>query len=189
MRLLDRIVAQTRAQMDDGSAALTALITSAAEPENGTFSLPLAAERVAAVREQLRRAPVSEPALSAAYAWMRKAGEDKLDGVVPLLQAVLQLWAGQELAATPAAASAPDAAAEALLAALLAQPESGWEGVLAGADETAAPGLFRALRLRMEGVVLGLPNGSYAQRVQAEYLKELEGRVKSRFGDAAARPE
>jgi hypothetical protein len=27
----------------------------------------------------------------------------------------------------------------------------------------------------MEGVVLGLPNGSYAQRVQAEFLKARRG--------------
>ena len=35
------------------------------------------------------------------------------------------------------------------------------------------------LQKRMEGVVLNLPNGSYAQRVQAEYLKEVEDRGKN----------
>jgi hypothetical protein len=33
----------------------------------------------------------------------------------------------------------------------------------------------------MEEVVLGLTNGSYAQRVQAEYLKEVEERSKEYF--------
>jgi hypothetical protein len=36
----------------------------------------------------------------------------------------------------------------------------------------------------MEGVVLNLPNGSYAQRVQAEYLKEIEDRGKEFFAQA-----
>jgi hypothetical protein len=44
---------------------------------------------------------------------------------------------------------------------------------------------MEALQRRMEGVVLGLPSGSYAQRVQAEYLKELEGRAKGVFAQAA----
>ena len=40
-----------------------------------------------------------------------------------------------------------------------------------GYNETA---FTKDLQRRMEGVVLNLPNGSYAQRVQAEYLKEIE---------------
>jgi hypothetical protein len=35
----------------------------------------------------------------------------------------------------------------------------------------------------MEGVVLNLPNGSYAQRVQAEYLKEVEDRGKGIYAE------
>jgi hypothetical protein len=45
---------------------------------------------------------------------------------------------------------------------------------------------MEALQRRMEAVVLGLSSGSYAQRVQAEYLKELESRAKSVFADIAA---
>lgn len=45
---------------------------------------------------------------------------------------------------------------------------------------------MEALQRRMEGVVLGLSSGSYAQRVQAEFLKELEGRAKAAFADIAA---
>ena len=35
---------------------------------------------------------------------------------------------------------------------------------------------MEALQRRMEGCVLGLQSGSYAQRVQAEYLKEVNKR-------------
>lgn len=44
---------------------------------------------------------------------------------------------------------------------------------------------MEALQRRMESVVLGLPSGSYAQRVQAEYLKELESRAREVFEDIA----
>ena len=44
---------------------------------------------------------------------------------------------------------------------------------------------MEALQRRMESVVLGLPSGSYAQRVQAEYLKELEERAKGTFAELA----
>jgi len=118
--------------------------------------------------------------LSHAYAWMRKASDDKLDGMVAVLQAVLQLWAGREQARAAAPAGGGDAE-RALLAALLAEPESGWDAQLAAAGSELAPGLLRALQGRLEQLVLGLAGASYRQRVQAEYLKELETRVKRRF--------
>ena len=42
-----------------------------------------------------------------------------------------------------------------------------------------------ALQKRMEGTVLGLKSGSYTQRVQAEYLKEVEARGKKVFAQLA----
>jgi hypothetical protein len=42
-----------------------------------------------------------------------------------------------------------------------------------------------ALQKRMEQTVLGLKSGSYSQRVQAEYLKELESRGKAIFAKLA----
>jgi hypothetical protein len=108
-----------------------------------------------------------------------------MDGVVVIIQRVLQLWAGRELSAPLAGG---DAGAEALLRALAAAPEEEWNGLLAAAaasGSATAAGFTRALQQRMESVVLGLPNGSYAQRVQAEYLKELEARAKSAFADKA----
>ena len=50
-------------------------------------------------------------------------------------------------------------------------------GPLAGASgSVSAAGFAAAVRRRMEGVALGLASGSYAQRVQAEFLKEVEER-------------
>ena len=42
-----------------------------------------------------------------------------------------------------------------------------------------------ALRRRMEKTVLVLPSGSYAQRVQAEFLSELEARASKAFQNAS----
>ena len=44
--------------------------------------------------------------------------------------------------------------------------------------------LVGALRRRMEKTVLMLPSGSYAQRVQAEFLSELEARATKAFQSA-----
>lgn len=46
---------------------------------------------------------------------------------------------------------------------------------------------MEALQKRMEGTVLGLQSGSYAQRVQAEYLKEVEARAKTVFREEAGK--
>jgi len=40
---------------------------------------------------------------------------------------------------------------------------------------------MEALQRKMENTVLGLESGSYAQRIQAEFLKTLEGRGKAVF--------
>jgi hypothetical protein len=45
---------------------------------------------------------------------------------------------------------------------------------------------MESLQKKMEATVLGLQSGSYAQRVQAEYLKEVEGRARAVFEELAA---
>ena len=44
---------------------------------------------------------LDEALLSNAFAWMRKAADDKLDGMVALLQKVLQLYAARALSHSP----------------------------------------------------------------------------------------
>ncbi len=185
MRMMDTIVAQTQRQMSSSQEVLSAIVRAAADEGTGAFVLPLREDRLAAVRKVLGEHTVDEAVISNAYAWMRKANDDGLDGMVVVIQRVLQLWAGRELCRAPAGA-APDAPAEALLQRVMASTEEAWDELLHGAGAAGATeaGLSTALQQRMEAVVLGLPNGSYAQRVQAEYLKELERRVKAAFGKA-----
>lgn len=73
---------------------------------------------------------------------------------------------------------------------ILAQ-ESQWASLIRSLalDGTISEAAFmEALQRRMEGVVLGLQSGSYAQRVQAEFLKEVESRAKGVFRELAAAP-
>lgn len=113
---------------------------------------------------------IDEAVLSNAYAWMRKAKDDGLDSVVELLRAVLQIYAGATLSQHPPAS---DPSAEALLQSLFGASATDWPVLLAGSGD-AKPALTRALAERMERIVLSSASGSYAQRVLAEYCKELE---------------
>ena len=54
------------------------------------------------------------------------------------------------------------------------------------AAQVGEEALLGALRRKMEVLVLSLPSGSYAQRVRAEYLKELEGRAHAAFAKSGA---
>lgn len=67
--------------------------------------------------------------------------------------------------------------------------EQDWEPTIrqrALSDGVAEAAFMEVLQKKMEATVLGMQSGSYAQRVQAEYLKEIEARAKSVFRQLAA---
>lgn len=103
-----------------------------------------------------------------------------------------------EAAAAYLPSSGRDQAAERVLDEVIAAEEHDWEAIIersatlgvddaaggAGSDSAgplAEAAFSDALQRKMEATVLGLTSGSYAQRVQAEYLKEIEGRARSVF--------
>lgn len=127
-----------------------------------------------------------------------------MDGMVTILQKVLQIYAGrvisqarvQLLANVGAAvsgksqASANKAAAEEantssaasdLLERMLSVDTDTWDmEIRKGIEgECTKEDLVKEIQRTMEGVILGLENGSMAQRVQAEYLRELITRVEA----------
>jgi hypothetical protein len=53
------------------------------------------------------------------------------------------------------------------------------------AGELSEASFAAAVQRKMEATVLGLKSGSYAQRVLAEYLKELDDRGKEVFARLA----
>jgi len=212
MRLVDAVVSQTESDLDAGGAALQAVLAAGADAAGEWHlpldDDALARMREvcvcvgggggeesarAAARPSTHPSPPSPPQaldaradlldeafLSNTFAWMRKASGDGEGGVVALIQTALQLYAARALAPSPA----PTAAADAALHAVLAAPEKDWGARIAEAVAAGVPrgAVDAALRRRSERVALGLPSGSYAQRVQAEYLKEVGERVAAGYG-------
>lgn len=170
---LEVVVQRTEERMDDSADVVQKVLAAAAE-DNGEFELPLKPERVQAMRAALieRRQLVDEGVLSCIFAYMKKAGEDGLDGMVSIFQTLLQQWAAIELLeAKPG---------NAILEKLLDQEADQWPAVLQeacmGKDESDA--LLSAVQACVEKVVLQKASGSYGQRVQAEFLREIMARIR-----------
>lgn len=185
VRLAEEAVAAAESTLDDRAGVLQGVVAAAAE-ENGEFMVPLERPNV----ERLTAAMVDvlpecdEGFLQTATAWMKKAGDDGLPGMVEIVQKVLQVWAGLKLAGVHAT---PDEPASELLEQVLAVDERDWEGLLqsrigkaggAGGEAVPMDAFLAAVQAKLEGQVLALPSGSLSQKVQAEYLIELMERVK-----------
>jgi hypothetical protein len=203
---LEAVMQRTEERMDGAAELVQGLIASAAE-ENGEFIVPLKPERVKFMRNKvaLARAQIDEGILSTVFAYMKKANEvrrqptlllpighpdisllsrpslvshhllvqDGLDGMVVIFQKLLQLWAAEELVAA--------GAGNAVLERLLLVDEEEWSGILAAAieaGETDAEAMQAAVQGCVERVVLQQASGSYGQRVQAEFLRELLSRLR-----------
>lgn len=74
------------------------ILAKAAEA-SGEFKMPLSDEKIAAMRNQIveDREKIDEGVLATIFAYMKKANEDQLDGLVLIFQKALQLFAAEEL--------------------------------------------------------------------------------------------
>lgn len=157
--------------------------------------------------EKLDANDLNEGFLTTVDSWMNKAHQDGMDGMVTIMQKALQIYAGtvisrariqlqanvgaalsgEDQAAADAAASAAkeggcgDAAA-AFFENILHTDTDDWDveirkGMEAG--NVTKDALVGQVQKTMESVILGLENGSMAQRVQAEYLRELVTRIEA----------
>lgn len=177
--MLEAIIKQADAQMSVDAEAVQGALKVLAEP-NGEFELPIAPARVAALRAALREqlGSLDEGFVATVKAYMRRATDDGLDGMVDVLRVLLQTFAAERLRALAGAQlEAAEGVQGALAAALDATPEE-WDGVLRAqlaADACGADELLGAMQDKMGEVVLGLPSGSAVQSVLAEYLNELIG--------------
>lgn len=182
MQILDALVKKTDEQLTDSSEVLQEILIAGAD-ENGQWEVPLSDSKTESMRLVMdsRADQLDEALLSSCFAFMKKASDDNLDGMVLILQTVLQLYASRELASS--GGENPSEAEQHLIEVLSAR-ESNWESLI---KEKATSGIIseesfmEALQKKMESIVLSLSSGSYAQRVQAEYLKELETRAKGIF--------
>lgn len=182
MQILDALVKKTDEQLTDSSEVLQEILIAGAD-ENGQWEVPLSDSKMESMRLVMdsRADQLDEALLSSCFAFMKKASDDNLDGMVLILQTVLQLYASRELASS---VSENPTEAEQQLIAILSARESKWENLIkekAESGDISEESFMEALQKKMESIVLSLSSGSYAQRVQAEYLKELETRAKGIF--------
>ena len=177
MKLIEAMVEKTESGIQQSSKALESIVAVAADPDTGEFAVPLSSESVTRMRVAVNATTVDEQMLNTVYAWIRKSDEDKLDGMVHILQHLLQCYAARELDT-----------GKSPLDTVIGAPATEWpekfETMIS--DGFGEEAFTKDLQKRMEGVVLNLPNGSYAQRVQAEYLKEVEDRGKGIYAEKSA---
>ncbi len=205
---IEAVVSSAEDKMDDRALIVENVVKAAAEPDSGEFLVPLSAERLTAMRAVLSKMDsndLDEGFLSTIDAWMNKSHQDGLDGMVGILQKVLQIYAGEaivkarvELMANVGAAiagedqakadavaaeekaNAPTPASEFMDNLLLMDTDewdSSMKAMFSAEDGVSSKALTSEIQRTMEAVVLGLESGSMAQRVQAEYLKELMTRT------------
>ncbi|WIA10009.1 hypothetical protein OEZ85_010221 [Tetradesmus obliquus] len=184
MVLVDAMVKQTEQQLNDSAAVLQEVLKAAAD-EKGEWYLPLDPEQVSSVRAALDKHSerLDEALLSNCFAWMKKCQDDRMDTMVALLQKVLQLYAAKALRGQEAEGVAG------VLNEVVFAEEQDWEPIIrraAATGDVAEAAFMEVLQKKMEATVLGMQSGSYAQRVQAEYLKEIEARAKTVFRQLAA---
>mmetsp|Transcript_65374 Transcript_65374/g.76823 ORF Transcript_65374/g.76823 Transcript_65374/m.76823 type:complete len:247 (+) Transcript_65374:1-741(+) len=183
---LEAVVSTTEKVLDDTALDVENIVKAAAEPLSGEFLVPLLPERIASMREvmdQIESPRLDEGFLTTIDSWMNKSGQDGMDGMVVILQKVLQIYAGTVITRARNTGDAPSPAAV-LFEELLNMDTDNWDFQLRnkigeGDELLSSEALMAEIQRTIESVVLGLENGSMAQRVQAEYLRELITRVEA----------
>jgi hypothetical protein len=104
--------------------------------------------------------------------------------MVEILQKCLQMYSGVSIlrARKQMKEESNDDGAAKLFNNLLEVDTDSWDAVIRNgikAEDMTIQSLIAEIQKTMETVVLGLENGSMAQRVQAEYLRELVKRAES----------
>jgi len=197
---LEAIVSTADDRMNEKAKNLEEVLKAASEPDSGEFLVPLSGERVEAMRnvmEELDPVDLDEGFLVTVDGWMNKSMEDGMDGMVGILQKVLQMYAAIAIAAARKTLQAEVGAAlvgkdpkealeqeekpaSAMLEKILEVDTDLWDGLLKEQlEDFDKESLLGEVQRTIEGVVLGLENGSMAQRVQAEFLRELVIRIES----------
>jgi len=180
---LESILEQADKQMDADAQVVQALLQAMAS-ESGEFELPIPAAQLEALRMAIRErlTTLDEGFVGTVKAYMRKASDDGLDGMVDVLRVLLQTFASERLSSL-VGGQLSGAPGEVLTAALNVTPEE-WDGVIKSrvsgdSAECTAEDVLGVLQDKMGEVVLGMPAGSAVQTVLAEYLNELMGRARA----------
>lgn len=188
---LEAVVETTTEQLEERAQAVESVVKAAAEPDSGEFLVPLSVERMVAMQTALSNLPESfldEGFLATVDAWIVKSHQDGMDGMVGILQKVLQMYAGlsisralrnQQRCGGEQVQVPPPDDIKLELEQLLKSDAADWDILLCTQPKPAIANVRKIVQRTMETVVLSLETGSMAQQVQAEYLKELLQRVET----------
>mmetsp|Transcript_28151 Transcript_28151/g.82732 ORF Transcript_28151/g.82732 Transcript_28151/m.82732 type:complete len:299 (-) Transcript_28151:326-1222(-) len=177
-KTIQQALEKTDAVADAKSAQAQELIAMLAD-DNGEFVTPVPEEKLAALRERVRQSlpQLDETFVATVRAFLKKCADDNLDGMVVVLQKVLQVFAAEVLVTMTRGLR--DDLREATHALLLADADR-WGEVLSermASGDVSADEIAQVLREEVAQVVLELPSGSLTQSVVAEYLGEAIKRV------------
>ena len=187
---IETLLVQASKAADADADAVQALMRTAANSD-GEFDVPLQPEQAAAVRAEVlaKLGELDEGFVGTIEAYMKKANDDGLEGLVEMLRELLQIFATERMLKMLEGPSTPTEVLPVLRATLEAPPAD-WEAqlrelLLAEGAEASPEMLLSALQDKMGEVVLGMPSGSKVQGVLAEMLNELITRARVIEAEAA----
>lgn len=202
---IQKVAKMAEDKMELSKELVTKVVSSAADA-NGDFLVPLSKENMdnlkSTIQENLEGC--DEAFLTTLNSWMTKTREEvekieeqralmieqgakpekeldnNMSGMVEILAKVFQTYAGQHLLKSDME-KFRKTSAHPLLLQLLDSDADEWNNIIfqnLKSEPICAPDdLVDEIAALIEGVVLGQPEGSMTQRVQAEYLRELLNRV------------
>lgn len=187
MKLTEQMVEQAEGEMDTSAVTLQSVLAAASDDADGEFYVPLTDTNVQRLRERIEHKfdEIGEGVMSTAFAWMRKSQEQQMEGMVAIIQRMLQIYGGVALAksleqANEANGSQSDASVA--LCKVLRSDVERWPDELAHVEHAGLQeGFLTEIERLMQEVVTALPKGSQEQRVRAEVLKELEERARRQW--------
>ena len=181
MRLSKQVVKAAEGVMDASAVTLQDILASASDDSDGEFYVPLTESNINRLRDRIenRFDDIDESVISTAFAWMQKSQEQQMDGMVAIIQRMLQLYGGIALAKSVEQAiestGSDDSSASVALRRVLRSDRERWAKVLSEVEQSGLQEAFLGeVETLMQEVVTALPKGSQEQRVHAEVLKELD---------------
>ncbi|XP_024360064.1 uncharacterized protein [Physcomitrium patens] len=190
MSIVERIVSKTKEKIESSTDVLKAIIKPLTEDDNEIVWPPRNEASLIEMRKEVEKRELEnfldESFLSEVSAQLRQAKEDKdKPGLVAILQKVLQLYAACLLSKRSyAMKDGVVDKAEELLEKVMDVDEDKWNDLLRngftyGGGEVPSEDFFKAVDRRIERTLMRTENGSYQQRVLAEYIREIEARAES----------
>jgi hypothetical protein len=179
---VEAVMSTTEDKMIEKASLLEKVVLAAAEPDSGEFLVPLLPERVQSMQEAFRKlkdSDVDEGFLSTIDAWINKSYTDGMDLMVVILQKVLQMYAGRKILQAISTKSFESSDSSNLFKTIIESDAESWDEIIKrGIQDGLTPETIQSeVQSNMENIVFALETGSLSQRVQAEYLKEINNRV------------